>query len=304
MVQKVPGPKKSFVEDLPAHGGVDFLGPGTFLSLWRAWCEGRVRDADYVLCFVAMGAWLRRADWLNARLEVQERVERHLLEGEFPAAAFAVCGKALKAQPAGVWMALSAWREGDYPIQLSKAVPTPLELLRVQAEGRRVVSLDLQDGDCGFRPDGKRDRWEFCLHDLLHAHHFFCNKEHQAGQLGFYRKLVDAVDAVVLGRRLGQDAVFAADFDYVVADMNAHVVHLLKTLKARWLEHELRQQGLPADSVLPELVRSRWEEDLRQLGRIWRMPDTVLSAWLELNTPGWTEARAIELNQFFVAAGG
>lgn len=114
-------------------------------------------------------------------------------------------------------VALSKWIDDEWPIILWKKIPSPKEMLEIQAQGRRFVS---------WLPDisgpilGKENNWEFMLHDLMHAERFFHSEELYQAQTGFFRWLKN------------QDlAMSGTDWDYLRSDMNTHPLHALQFLK-------------------------------------------------------------------------
>ena len=114
-------------------------------------------------------------------------------------------------------LALSRWIDGDWPIILSNRIPTPKEMLEIQAEGKRVVT---------WLPDekgpilDKADNWEFMLHDLMHAERFFYSPKLYKAQVGFFRWLNDQALEIT-----------GHEWDYLRSDMNTHPLHALQFLK-------------------------------------------------------------------------
>jgi hypothetical protein len=129
-------------------------------------------------------------------------------------------------------MALSKWIDGEWPIILSLKIPSPREMLEVQAQGKRYVS---------WLPDvsgpilGKEDNWEFMLHDLMHAERFFYSPELYQAQVGFFRWLQN--QSLNLS---------GEDWDYLRSDMNTHPLHALQFLK-----HLLDCKGINQNFNIP-----------------------------------------------------
>jgi hypothetical protein len=65
------------------------------------------------------------------------------------------------------------------------------------------------------------------MHDLIHADHFYFDNHCYEGQLGFYGLMERTLTYFDLTHEK-----FAAEFDYVISDMNAYAIHLLKCLKS------------------------------------------------------------------------
>ncbi len=124
---------------------------------------------------------------------------------------------------------LVAWAHGAREVLLLERVPTPREVLALQARGARCVSILPDDVPTAPHADGLA----FALHDLCHMEKFF-GEEHHVGQVGFFR-LVDRAmsrDAWTSLER-GFDDAWGADRDHVVADMNGSAIFLFAALKMK-----------------------------------------------------------------------
>lgn len=134
--------------------------------------------------------------------------------------------------------ALLMWHMGAYPLQLSHEIPTPWELLRLQAQGQRVVTVLIQPAQWDQLHHG-HSAWDFTVHDLLHADHFFERADWREGQIRFYRFLFERWELPEI-RALHEDP----QFDYLIADMNSHPRHLFGTFQALVLKSWKQQRGL------------------------------------------------------------
>lgn len=125
--------------------------------------------------------------------------------------------------------ALVAWAAGRRDVELLTRVPTPGELLALQARGRRCVSL-LDDG---VVVPPHADGLAFVLHDLCHLEKFV-DPEHHAGQVGFFSTL-EAAMATEAWRSIERDfdAPWITDRDHVAADMNGSAIFLFAALKMK-----------------------------------------------------------------------
>jgi len=163
-------------------------------------------------------------------------------------------------------------------------IPTPLEVLEQQKVGRRCVTLFTEKKRLEKFVLGDRDPLSFTMHDLIHADHFYHSSCFQ-GQLGFYGLLDFCLKQNHFEKHLQIDE-FAHELDYLISDMNAYAVHLMKCLKAAldhyhelkdffptWLGHfnlsgPTRQAllDLNTNSYLPELQDElilRWLDEWR-----------------------------------------
>ncbi len=125
---------------------------------------------------------------------------------------------------------LLKWHHKQYPLLLLFHIPTPLELLRLQAQGQRVVTVFLQQSEWRTEHHGKNP-WDFTVHDLIHADHFFEDPLNWKGQVGFYQFLLRHWNDFPLRALHNQSG-----FEYLISDMNSHPYHLFLTLRALLLE--------------------------------------------------------------------
>ena len=131
--------------------------------------------------------------------------------------------------PSAVARALVAWARGERLVDLLYRVPTPREVVALQARGRRCVSL-LDDG---IPTAPHADGLAFALHDLCHLEKF-TDPEHYEAQIGFSWLVSRAMDKpgwAELERDF--DPLWEADRDHVIADMNRSAVFLLLALKSK-----------------------------------------------------------------------
>lgn len=143
------------------------------------------------------------------------------------------------AEPAVVWLAgrhvyrveqhvaagLLAWTRNERQLVALDHVPTPAQVLALQAVGWRCVSLLADDADCGLQPSP----FEFALHDLCHAEHFF-DPQHFVAQVGFFAGLHQLGQRNVLGQG---DLTWQTDWHHVAADMNGSVLFLFSALRRK-----------------------------------------------------------------------
>lgn len=138
---------------------------------------------------------------------------------------------ALKSTPMTVNRAILEWGQGRYGLELMFRIPSPSEVLNQQKKGRRCVTCILDKRMASYIL-GERDALSFTMHDLIHADHFYFHNECYQGQLGFYGLL----DKTFAYFDLSHEE-FAREFEYVIADMNAYAIHLLKCLKSAMVHY-------------------------------------------------------------------
>jgi hypothetical protein len=128
---------------------------------------------------------------------------------------------------------LLAWARGERPVDLLRHAPAATAVLDRQAAGRRCVSL-LDDAVARARGNPLHaDGLSFALHDLHHLEKFV-EPAHHRGQIGFFRCMRRALATAELAElERSFDAIWSADRDYVIADMNGSAVFLFSVLKMR-----------------------------------------------------------------------
>lgn len=154
----------------------------------------------------------------------------------------------LRGIPESVQRSLERWSQGEYQLQLLFHEPRMEDVMALQARGQRCISLMIQRNQIlDYEHDG-RDFLSFLIHDLIHADHLMRDPQAFARQVKFSRWLESIWSRVGEALREERWSSQRVRLEYVSADMNSHIVHLLKTLKA--LIQELQLQGLDIESEL------------------------------------------------------
>jgi len=185
----------------------------------------------------------------------------------------------LKGIPWAVNRTMYNWDQGKWNIELLDHIPSPRKLLQMQVRNTRCVTLITAPEEIDRLVLSKRDPLSFVLHDLHHADHFFHQSESLKGQLGFYSLVNKIYDQPKLKASLKLDQQFKTEFDYVVSDMNAYVIHLFKCFKSAFTRTDA--------------------ELFTELTKWWSMPDAVSIAAHRLNTPEFTPLDESHLKNFF-----
>jgi hypothetical protein len=149
-------------------------------------------------------------------------------------------------------VALAAWLRGTWPLQLCERIPQTREVLRMQVDGTRPVTVIAEYPRLLEPVDDKADAFAFVCHDLEHAWQFFHDGERHIAQRRFARELEHAIERGVFAP-YAADPEFARKFDYLAADMNTHIAHSLQYLRAILLDFHLRAEAkVPTDRLAPE----------------------------------------------------
>lgn len=161
------------------------------------------------------------------------------------------CSLSWRSIPLSAPQSLMAWQCGKYPLRLLTTVPSPYEVLQMQSQGARCVSMLIQKEQVQSLVDEGRDVFGFIIHDLIHADHFFADPEKAEAQIHFSHKLLHVLQLPQIQWMLTADPAFKSEFHYLMSDMNSVPLHLLKTLKAILLGHFKRREGLVMTTPLP-----------------------------------------------------
>jgi hypothetical protein len=138
---------------------------------------------------------------------------------------------ALKSTPLTVNRSLLKWSMGLYGLELMFRIPSPSEVLKQQIRARRCVTVLIDKMKAASYILQERDALSFTMHDLIHADHFYHDNHCFEGQLGFYGFLNHCMEENHFADYL-TNPKFMAEFEYLIADMNAYAIHLFKCLKA------------------------------------------------------------------------
>lgn len=187
----------------------------------------------------------------------------------------------LKGIPQSINHTMIHWYQGLWKIETLFHIPNSRELLRQQAKNTRCITLIIDPTKIDQLVLGARDPLSFVLHDLMHANQFFDQKDSLLGQLGFYQLAQEMYDRPELNALLKADKNFKKEFEYVVSDMNAYVIHLFKCLK----------------SSIYRTIEG--EKFFAQLLLWWNMNEAQKVAAIKINTPLFGPEDEIILKAFF-----
>jgi hypothetical protein len=148
-------------------------------------------------------------------------------------------------------VALAQWLRGAWPLIAREDIPSPLDVLRMQARGMRPVTL-IVDWPRAREPVLNRsDAFAFFMHDLEHAYKFCHSPGLYAGQCRFFGGLEAAIDRGIFVPFF-DDAAFVARLHYLMSDMNTHPEHSRQYLRAILIEFYGRREGVAHTERLSE----------------------------------------------------
>lgn len=262
--------------------------------------DGRVGDAELACVYVAERVHRAAgARWLQARRSPPLPVSK------LAPAVRVFAEREIWRLPRAVPSALCAWADGARPVDLLFRVPTARELLRLQARGRRCVSLLDEDVSAAPHADGLA----FAVHDLCHLEKFV-DPAHHAEQIGFFALLDRALDHPRFAAlQATLDAAWVDERDHVLADMNGSAVFLFLVLKSK-LKLALRRriardrgQPPPLGGPLDPVEAVACDDAYGALHEALELPDEVVAAARVLSSRHDAELAAPRLLAWFRAVG-
>lgn len=133
------------------------------------------------------------------------------------------CNNTLRGIPHKVNQVLINWYLGYYPCVLIHHVPTAEEMLIIQAQGKRYVTVFLTLKEWKEEIHHGRDHFSFTVHDLIHASEFFQSEMLKNAQIVFYKKLLNHYPYL---KELSTSAEYQHSLHYLISDMNTHPEHM------------------------------------------------------------------------------
>ncbi|MFM6928891.1 MAG: hypothetical protein ACKOX6_10540 [Bdellovibrio sp.] len=197
------------------------------------------------------------------------------------------CSRSWRSVPFSVQRSLTAWSQGLYPLQLLTTIPTAHDVLLMQANGRRCVSMLIHPQEITDFVGEGRDVLGFLIHDLIHADHFFYDSRKAQAQIEFCKKLLSVIELDFIREMLDQDDKFKEEFQYLMSDMNSVPLHLLKTLKALLLGFYKRQNLDGFKAALPPPLEQEFKRRYEAVLSPWGFSIPAIEAAHRLNTESY-----------------
>lgn len=198
--------------------------------------------------------------------------------------------------------ALLAWLRDAWPLTLCERIPAPLEVLHMQVAGSRPVTLIAGWPRMAQPVLAKADGFAFMVHDLEHAWKFFHDERLHSGQRCFFGLMLAAVERGAF-EPYRAETRFSRQFDYLVSDMNTHVVHSLRYLVATLIECLLRREGKPPQAALSASSERELRGLLGELAELWQFAAEARAALSCLAAGGFGTDQAARLEQAILERG-
>jgi hypothetical protein len=191
---------------------------------------------------------------------------------------------ALKSTPQSVNRSLLNWSTGLYQLVLMLRIPTPSEVLQQQCQGKRCVTLLTQERSTRKYILGERDALGFTLHDLIHADHFYHDNDLFQGQVDFYKLMNRSLCAGSFKEHFEEEE-FVREFEYLIADMNAYPIHLLKCFKAAMIHYHPAGASIYESWVRSITADPETQEAFNSLNTPTPSQDSVILGFLKRQSP-------------------
>ena len=143
-------------------------------------------------------------------------------------------GQRLKGYSIRVSDALENWLRGHWQMKLLDSIPYPSQVFQMQCQGIRPVSMITDTNLWGLPIRDHDDELDFMVHDLEHAANFHKSVPWKEAQVAFFNDL-GKIEHVIKPHL--SNARFRQKYEYMIADMNSHVLHLILFLRASLLEY-------------------------------------------------------------------
>jgi hypothetical protein len=140
---------------------------------------------------------------------------------------------------------LLLWFHNKIDLLLTWDEPSVFQVLQMQAQGRRCVTIPPTAREFATINSHGRDTHSFIIHDLMHAYFFF-RTEYFEFQRYISKYFVEQWDSPWLTTL--QKSTHWPKFEYLLSDMNTHPAHWLATFQG--LVHEVENAELSSIAQL------------------------------------------------------
>ena len=164
--------------------------------------------------------------------------------------------------PRSVWQSLHFWKRNPENLLLYFNIPTPVEILKMQMQGKRCVSVfcHKESLDCIY--EHQRDAYLFTVHDLEHAWKFFSIQESHLLQIQWAKFLHKTFFQGSRGSFINPK--LQNNLDYLISDMNTHPWHAFLTLKNLFLQNFKLSLGYDSTEKITDSQYSNYENSWNQ----------------------------------------
>lgn len=170
----------------------------------------------------------------------------------------------------------------EWPAAITSHIPSPLEVLKLQTEGLRVVTVLTKAERVLLPVLTKKHALEFMLHDLEHLYKFEFDQNLKKQQMLLAKFILHSHELGFFNEFL-KDPSFQDKFDYLASDMNTHPMHSLQYMKAFFLEYLLRSEGHERGGFLTPAGEQKYDQLMLELAGQWGWKKDAATALTQLN---------------------
>lgn len=147
--------------------------------------------------------------------------------------------------------ALCLWYQNKFELIPMNYVPTPIEVLKLQTQRRRCISLLFQEEELTHTFEHDRNVLQFMLHDLEHAWQMFSQPPLTTLQVQLSERLLALFEEGVVDF-LQEHPETKKNLEYIFSDMNTHPEHTVCSLKALILSYFKLTSFSPEKCLSPQ----------------------------------------------------
>lgn len=197
-------------------------------------------------------------------------------------------------------LTLRDWYHHPQRLVVFTHIPSPFEILELQAQGKRVLTLFQNEEDFLKIYEHRRNAYNFFVHDLEHAARFFNSNEILLPQKIFSQILLKSYVTI---KNVSHDETYTKNLNYLISDMNTHIIHMLKYLKHIFLEAFLKEENKAPLDLLSESGRKKKIDLEFQIFSQSVSDKLILDLILKLGTPAETEKSHQQIFEYFYKLG-
>lgn len=254
-------------------------------SYIEKWENGDLDSAFMATLYTLSLASLKfKGDFLQRKTSLSEKIDLSKIVISHESFTHLLENYKFKKMKPYVGEVLLRWLKGDWQMELLDHIPSPLEVLRIQAQGKRPVTM-LVSSKRFFKPVlHKEDTLTFLTHDLEHAFKMNHDPHGYKLQVNFFKRIEGLIESSTFAESLESylsDDQFKKDFDYLLSDMNTHPFHSLKFFKGFILSYFLRLEN---SSTLSTELENKYQHLSSSIAQALFTHQKEQEAFLLLNT--------------------
>lgn len=148
--------------------------------------------------------------------------------------------QSLRGLPLTAQRGLMKWINKEYPLVFFEHLPTPMEVLELQCQGKRCISYFKNSTDF-IKIYSGRDYLSFLIHDLTHADLFFLEPSLTKEMTETFCWILKGIQNKTIPHPEDLDnATMKSELEYIISDMNTHPQHIKQSLSSWGERHKVK----------------------------------------------------------------